>query len=384
MAAIAVIAAATTPFNIMCFTWNADGLRLCETMSQNRADQTRQRGFGVFKSACTAPDFFEDIRDAIKAKRPALTIMVTENEANGGSYFHSNLLPDAMPEIGYVLLDKETFNNIGETNDRSIRISVYTRLELVPQFRSQQRLLARFFGESEKATCKQSSRISGAIAIYIQHEVYGRFAFIAAHLPLGSTMSDISSTIDRDTYRAVIRATNQLCLIHIMDKLVNSLAAPDRPDHIFLLGDLNYDITVPGRRVADVISEVATNFTVQALRNLRQYDELRRALEEPPLFGFKEGVAAEGPLFPPTSRLLRGRGPNCNIERGANRIDVSCFGDVNEITAHVGWHDRILYRDTLTSPYLIHCTEYNRIDVKNLHESTHAAVIGLYELRPIR
>lgn len=373
----------TQPFNIMCFSWNAAGLRLCETMSQNSANSVRQSGFGVFKDTCVAPDFFEDIRDTIRAKRPALTVMVTEDEATKGSYFHSNLLTNAMPEIGYILLHKEKFDNATEGNG-SVRISIYTRIELLSQFRSQQRLLTRFFGTGTTVACNQSTRSSGAVAIYIQHEVYGRFAFIATHLPLGTTMVDISPTIDYDSYRAVIRATNTLCLIAIMDKLISSLPVNERPDHILLLGDLNYDISIPGRRTADIITDITANITAQSLRNIRQYDELRRAMEEAPLLGFKEGASGEGPLFLPTSRLVRGRGVSCEINRTTARVDPSCFGNLTEPTAHIGWHDRILYKDTLTSPYIMHCTEYNRIDIKNIHESTHAAVAGLYELRPIK
>ena len=369
---------ANLPFNIMCFSWNAAGLRLCETMSQSKANNARQGAIGVFKSSCVAPNFFEDIRDAIRQKLPALVVMVTEDEASTGSYFHSNLLPEAMPEIGYTRLRNEKFDKPTEGNG-SIRISIYTRVELVDQFKLQG-LVARLFGDNSvtTATCQQYGRVSGAIAIYVQHEVYGRLAFIATHLPLGSILTDLSATMDYDTKRAAIRATNTLCLIHIMDKLVNALPATEHPDYVFLLGDLNYDITVPGRHTI----EIATNLTPQGLRNMRQYDELRRALEEPPLLGFKEGMAGEGPLFAPTTRLVRGRGTNCVLERGAIRIDASCFD--NTPVEQIGWHDRILYKNLLTAPYLVHCVEYNRVDVKNMHESTHAGVAGFYELRPTR
>ena len=104
----------SSPFTIMCFTWNASGLRICETLSQDKADSSR-KGFKLTKRAdCVAPDFFLGIRDLIIQKQPTLVVMTTEDENNKDTYFHSELLPHEMSEHGYTLLKRDVLDNIGE------------------------------------------------------------------------------------------------------------------------------------------------------------------------------------------------------------------------------------------------------------------------------
>lgn len=383
------------PFTIMCFSWNASGLRLCETMSQTKADDAR-KGFRAFitrKQPCLAPDFFEEIRSTINLRQPSIVVMTTQDESNSDTYFHSYLLPASMPEIRYSLLKRDKLSGVGEAasgvptgnpSGSALRISIYAKNDVIGSLRAEERLLSRFFGNDGQleATCSQGDRVSGAIAAYVWHETYGKFAFIATHLPSG--ISSLKVGKDYASYRVASRSANSLCLLKLYNQFIASLQPESLPDHVFLLGDLNYDIVVPGKKNIKVISELASNISAAKLKDLQKYDELKKAMEEVPLTGFEEGVSSEGPLFMPTWRLARGRSDACAPEKDVNKIESSCFGDPNEALGGLGWHDRVLYKEMMTSNYMAHCTDYNRIDVKNMHASTHAGVTAFFEMRSIQ
>jgi hypothetical protein len=392
----------TSPFTIMCFSWNAGGLKLCETMSQSKADDSRT-GFKAFismKRPCLAPDFFEEIRNTIDLRRPSLVVMTTQDEDSKDTYFHSDLLPTLMPEIGYSLLKRDKLNKVGEVasglipqrvktgipSGSALRISIYANYTVIQGLRVEEKILTKFFSNNGQVetTCDQGDRISGAIASYVWHEDYGKFAFIATHLPSGASTLKIGNDLDYASYRAASKSSNTLCLLKIYNQFVSSLPIESRPDHIFLLGDLNYDIVIPGKNHAEILSALSANITVAKLKDLQQYDELKKSLDEVPLVGFKEGVSSEGPLFVPTWRLARGRPDSCNLGKEITRMDVSCFGGSNDPLGGIGWHDRILYKELMTSNYMAHCTDYNRIDVRNMHASTHAGVTAFFEMRSIQ
>lgn len=390
------------PFSIMCFSWNASGLKLCETMSQSKADASR-RGFRAFitaKQPCLAPDFFEEIRGVINNKRPSLVVMTTQDEDSSDTYFHSDLLPSSMPEIGYSFLKRDTLVGVGEIasgvpqtrvptknpSGSALRISVYARGELMSGFRMEEKAIAKFFRNDGQVEykIKQDDRISGAIGAYVWHETYGKFAFIATHLPSGTNSLKVGKGLDYASYRAVSKSANNLCLISLMNELVDSLSPESKPDHVFLLGDLNYDIVIPNRKNIEIISDLTSNITAARLKDLQQYDELKTAMKEVPLSGFKEGVSSEGPLFMPTWKLARGRPNSCSPGRDTVKVDASCFADPSEALGTIGWHDRILYKEMMTSNYMAHCTEYNRVDILNMHASTHAGVTAFFEIRSVR
>lgn len=392
----------TAPFNIMCFSWNASGLRLCETMSQNKADAAR-KGFKAFitmKQPCLAPDFFDEIRVIINAKLPSLVVMTTQDEDSNGTYFHAEFLPSSMSEMGYFLLKREIFGGIGELasgvpqirvpsgkpSGSALRISIYALNALMPGLKLEEKLMSNFFSNNGQveAKCNQGGRTSGAIGAYVWHETYGKFVFIATHIPYGADSLGINQELDYISYRAAIRSTNTLCLISLMNKFVNSLSQQSRPDHIFLLGDLNYDIVIPGRKNIEIISELTANISANKLKDFQKNDELKKAMEDIPLEGFKEGVSGEGPLFMPTWRLARGRPDSCVPSNDTTKISTSCFDNSGIEFGGIGWHDRILYKEMMTSNYIAHCTDYTRLDIKNMHASTHAGVTAFFEMLPIQ
>lgn len=391
----------TTPFSIMCFSWNAAGLRLCETMSQSKADDAR-KGFKAFismKQPCLSPDFFEGIRSVIRDKQPSIVVMVTEDEDRSDTYFHSDLLPAAMPEIGYGLLKRDKLEGVGEAASKvpqikvptgkpsgsALRMSIYAQNAVLPGLRVEEKLIKKFFGNDGQVEgiCRQGDRISGAIAAYVWHETYGKFVFIAANIPSGADSLKVGKGLDYASYRVATKSANNLCLISLLNKFVDALPAESKPDHVFLLGDLNYDVVVPNKRNIEVITELASNLSAVKLKELQNSDELKLALNDAPLKGFKEGVSNEGPLFMPTWRLARGRPDSCSPAADATRVDITCFGDPDEALGGIGWHDRILYKENMTSHYMAHCLTYNRLDVLNMHASTHAGITALFEMRPV-
>lgn len=392
------------PFTIMCFTWNASGLRLCETLSQDKANLSR-KGFFVTKKPCLTPNFFEEIRIAINTRQPGLVVMSTQDEDSNDTYFHSKLLPNSMTEIGYSLLKRDKLDGVGEAasgvvltrvptgtpSGSALRISIYARNEIIKDLHVEnihQKGILNFFSRNNKAvstktTCVQGNRISGAIATYVWHDMYGKFVFIATHLPSGVKPLRIRKDLDYQSYRAASKSANNICLIKLYNEFITSISQDLRPDHIFLLGDLNYDIVIPDKRNVEIISELASNLSAAKLKSLQKFDELNKAMEDVPLNGFKEGVSAEGPLFMPTWRLARGRRDACSPSDNINSVQTSCFGAPNDELGSVGWHDRILYKELMTSNYIAHCTDYNRIDIKNIHASTNAGVLGFFEMLPI-
>lgn len=376
------------PLTIMTFSWNAAGLRLCETLSQNKADMARV-GFKAkitFKQSCLAPNFFEDIRTEIRNRAPHLVVITTQDEDSSDTYFHSDVIPEVLSEIGYTMIKRDKQEGItdstigrpvtGTPSGGAIRMSIYARDGQAMFFTHQEQSLDKFFGNNGQTNMviKQGSRIVGAIASYINHDVFGRFVFIAAHLPSGADDLQINKNMPYESYRAAMRASNSLCFISMLHKFVDSVSPEMRPEHVFILGDLNYDIIIPGKSSVQVISELSNNLSQESIRNVAQYDELKKALLEPPLLGFKEGINGGGPTFMPTWKLARNRPDSCAPSTGS-KVDITCFD-----SGVVGWHDRIIYSDK-TTQFVTTCQYYNRLDVNNMHASTHAGILALFNVK---
>lgn len=383
--------------NVMCFSWNASGLKLCETASQDKADKAR-KGFMAFvsrKKPCLAPDFFEEIRNAIRSKSPGLVVMTTQDEDVTDTYFHAEFLPHSMGEIGYTLLKRDKLDGIGEAASRgyvdtvptgtpsgsALRMSVYGRNNLLPELKVGEKKIANFFSQNDgqiEYSRPDTGRVSGAICSYVWHDAFGKFAFIAAHLPSGAEALKVGQGMPFDKYRAASVASNTLCLLEVGHKFVEDLPADSKPDHIFLMGDLNYDIVDPGKTNRQTIDGVTADLSLPKLKELRKKDELFQNKDKHPIDGFKEGPNDDGPMFLPTWRLQRKRDASCS---GDKSVPSACFVTPNADLGGIGWHDRILYQEMGTSHYSINCLAYNRLDVENMRASTHAGVTALFEIK---
>jgi len=376
----------------MCFSWNADGLRLCETLSQSEANDNRSgvKGILSFKKPCVVPNFMSEMQTKIDQKKPGLVVIVTENEDANGTYFHSNLLPFLMKDINYGFLIRNKLEGIGEVasgyiqqgiptgvpSGSAVRISIFARNDMVNMFYSDY--------QHEEITFKQKGKLVGSTVVYLNHINYGKFAFIALDIPSGINYMRIGTDLSYNQYRAATKAANTLCLINVLNKFIDSLDDASKPKFVFLLGDFNYDVNVPGKNNADILYSIVSDPTVQKLKDLQNYDELKKAKTDIPLIDFKEGVNDEGPVFLPTWKLSRERTDSC-VPSQNNKIGIDCFGKRDEQLKGFGWHDRILFKNIAGnersgSNYMIRCDSYDRVDMGNMHKSTHAGVIGFYSI----
>lgn len=363
---------------ILAFSWNAAGLRICESLSSEKVEKARKGIKSVFRKSCVAPNFFNNIRDLIITKKPILVVMVTEDESGSGSYFHSKFLPNIMPELGYNLINKQSKSASSEFDtDESIKkiptgdpkgsllqISIYstsTQFTVSPKV--------------DTIQCSQGSllksRKSVGIAVHLQHPQLGKLTFIAVQLTAGP-MGKLATKMLYPEYRTSTRASNNLCLTDLITKFINSLE--QKPNGVFILGDFNYDVVISGRDPHDIIDYVSKNYTTTNVQQLHEHDELKREMKQGLLPGFNEGVDNNGPMFLPNFRLNRGRDEKCQ-----SNLSASCYNSSSKIGG-IGWHDRILYKNIDSAPYFIKCKDYSRLDILSMQSSTHCGVIGQFEL----
>ena len=417
-------------FTIMIFSWNASGLKICETINQRNINQTNSKTTKIntiSTNNCITPDFFEEIRNAIKQTSPELVVMVTENEDTKGSYFHSDFLPNTMKEIslansgGYTLLKANTLDDVGITdfgNDdiitgspsgSSLRMSIYAQSDIIDDVYIEEKSLSDIFKKYKGIAAMKTEILGKAIGMIITqvvHKLYGKFIFIGLHLSALDDNQQDHTFDDYATDRANTILTNNLILLRVLDGLKTSnntnvasssskntsnsrsrSGSDNRssnnqkpmPEHIFLMGDMNFDISVPNKSPQDVITELANNLTSNKIRELLKYDELYISKAHLPLRDYIEGVDNVGPLFMPDWKLTRGRADSCDTDEKVTKIDISCFDVTNEYGS-VGWHSRILYKDSEQSNWITKCTSYNRLDIGNMKYSNHAGVVGFYDI----
>lgn len=384
-------------FRIMSFFWNADGLRVCETAIQTEANRARKGYFGK-KYPCVAPDFFEGIRSLIRANAPVLVAMGTAEEASSGTYFHSDFLPSRMSDIGYRLLKRDKLDSVGEipsghsldrkdVTNSAVRLSIYAQIDILPEFASQERALKRLIGDDgqETSTCQARSlnkAKGGAIASYVWHPVYGRFAFVCAHLPTGV----VTTGRDYTRFRAAVRDANSVCLYNLLQSLVYDLDDTEgHVDHVILFGDLGYEVGGDSTALA-LANRLVQNVSTSTFRDLLKYDELTQDLKRSALLGFSEGVGGQGPMFMPTWKLKRGRSSSCSPNEKTSKISVpatECFDAPQSKMERPSWRARILTMENGESPYTLTTSYYNRFDEGNTKLSSSAGVVAILDLVPL-
>lgn len=403
---------ADSSFSIMCFSWNAAGLRFCSTMFEHEKEQ------GFFarmasKSNCVTPDFFDDISKIIRDKNPSLVVMSTQDEDSSNTYFHAEFLESEMSRLKYRQLKRDKLDGVGETASRNppdpklipsgkpggsaLRMSIYARNDVFDVLEIQEKKLSDFFKANKiprTFKCEKDSTVSGAIATYVTHPTFGKFAFITVHLPLGTAAAKYTRGMKYKDFRQNIMVTNNFCLQQMKNKFLHSIEDPKmKPDHIILMGDFNSDILVDtGGVVVDLpkIREWTASVDATKIKQLQDWDEMKAVKgSNGVLEGFKEGIGGNGPWFVPTWRLRRGRPEPCSLSGNVTQTEKaadlgSCFEKPSEDWGGFGWHDRILYMDAIgQSHYATHCLTYNRIDVMNMHHSTNAGVIATFEMKPV-
>lgn len=390
-------------FSILIFTWNAGGLRLCETTSQAKANSDRSGFFqSIFTKPCTAPDFFETVRSIIVTKKPSLVLITTQDEDNSNTYFHSDLLPNVIIPLNYSLLKRNKLESTGEnksvfkdvpnvnSSGTAMRVSIFINNSEIDNMTLDEPLLHKKFGTNGQLYTVQNNnnRMLGANASYVNHKKYGKFVFITVHLPGSLDSLNVNIPRDFEFYRATMQASSTLFILSAMSKFVYDIEDSLRPQHVFLIGDMNYDIVIPNKTPYDMVKDlVSSPITLDRLKNLQKYDELLSSRNVLPFRGFKEGVNDMGPLFLPDWRLTRGRNAaNCNIDLNAvppkNTVGMECYDTSNGNLSSLGWHNRILYIDVQGSAwgFTTYCSMYERLDKDNITASSNAAIWGMFNM----
>jgi hypothetical protein len=372
-------------YKIMVFSWNTQSVGLCETMNPNVAAYNRESyssyipGLTTWQYSTNIPDFFDKWKRLVQIKDPDLVVIGFQEDRFPGSYFHSHLLPEQMPEIGYGLVKRTKLMGIGVTSykgllsadpfERGIRVSIYAKKELVSKIEeeeSEMRAIIGNDGQSEYVCSSSLTRSKGATASYIMIPGFGRLAFICCHLPF-----DARSLIDeRIDENGMLRQNklneSNICFNNIIENLV--LYKKPNPTHVIYFGDFNYRLA--DYRPAD---EIASEFLKEDKsfihRMYNDYDELKDQMSRKNIYEFSEGEIN----FLPTCKMSKKGTRDKYGRRGWNtgkykqRVPSYC--------------DRILYQKFGEDGRELRCDYYDRFDFGNvMSKSDHAAVVGVFTL----
>lgn len=374
-------------YRIMVFSWNTASISLCETMDQNIADYNRASycdyipGVTTWKYSSNIPDFYPKFAQLLVDTDPDLVVIGFQEDRYPGSYFHSHLLPEEMPKIGYGLVKRTKLMGIGITTykgilngdlfERGLRVSIYAKNDLVPLIMKEEAEMRTFIGNDGQCEYVCSSFITrgkGATASYVILPGFGRLAFICCHLPFNA-----DSLITERVYKNQMLRQNEInqsniCFNNIIENLV--LFKQPMPTYVIYFGDFNY-------RVADLrpAKEVADDFlNEKSIANIYEHcDEMKEQMRRGNIYNFSEGIHDRGPEFTPTCKMIKGRNPDDNESNQWNT------GKYNQRVP--SWCDRILYNKFTRTNQDIICTYYDRFDVGEvMAKSDHAGVIAILEL----
>lgn len=390
-------------YRILVFSWNTESVSLCETMDPEIAASNRISyssfipGITTWKYSCDIPDFYPKLSQFILENSPDLVVIGFQEDRYPGSYFHSHLLPEEMPKIGYDLIKRTKLMGIGVTSykgalkgdpfERGLRLSIYGKKELVSiieKEESEMRVAMGNDGQSEYVC--SLFRGKGAVVSYIMLPGIGRLAFVCCHLPFNS-----KSLINERVYRNKMLRQNEInhsniCFNNIVENLI--LYKHPIPTHVIYFGDFNYRISDP-RPASEVANEINRNVNdISYFECLYiNQDELKDQMNRRNIYEFQEGINNKGPLFMPTCKLLRGRNPNISdniYDHGQIPIGTDYWNTGTHDQRVPSWCDRILYtkigNQTTDNNNLV-CIYYNRFDVGMvMSKSDHAGVIGMFDL----
>lgn len=185
---------------------------------------------------------------------------------------------------------------------------------------------------------------------------FGSLAFLNVHLPFSS--------------RSIIKSNERhpalLWQAQCLEELYGECVKEYSPDHIIVLGDLNFRVQLRSEQASTIAKNLFTKDQKEYIKELlAEADELRLLINYPhsTLPKLLEGINNYGPTFLPTCKLAHNREPT-NIAREG----VYKCGKLDQRTP--SWCDRILYTQN------IECVEYDRWDYGNMNLSDHAAVLA--------
>jgi hypothetical protein len=408
-------------FKVLCFVWNAAGLRICETETTHIQKKARDKNFFSLLlegksiseegNSCVEPQFFDAIEQAIYIKKPDIVVFVTEDEALDQTYFHERFLPENMDKLrseesgGHdqflLVTDPQILENVGMTYGKfdiedtqgrkltmkpsgtALRVSVYAGehkfSDRVDKNAWQIEYENKYSGNEIDT---QGNRHSGTIysCFKISKLINGKKLFITRLMiiavSLGDNIEDIvpqsdcqrkKQPLSNKEKRRIAKSANNLTLIKFLDKVdkkICDLQGIEVPNTI-LLGDFAYNIQAKKTTDQETI------------------DEFLEAIQEYPLLGYEEWATNLNFNY----RLLRKREKECfsKLDNYKNEPkNVNCYVVPNQPENEIeyGLHDRIIYKKNDAS--VIYCDHYGEIDYTGINMSTHAATLGHYNISIIK
>ncbi len=370
-------------YRILVFSWNTESISLCETMDQDLADKNRAGYFKTWTTApCTVADFFSSFTKLISKVNPDIVVIGFQEDRKPGSYFHSDLLVEKMPALGYELVKRTRLMGVGVTTTkgmlrgelvtRGLRSSVYAKTGLVP------RLLV---AEDNYICSSANTRGKGALAIYLTLPEGFTLAFISCHLPF-----DAKSLVNERLKKNPMLRQNELnysniCFNGIIENLV--LDRLPTPTHLIYFGDFNYRIN--NKQPASILAReiIQRHNNLEYIHELYRSDELYQQTEKGNIYRLSEGGDGQGPTFLPTCKLVKERSIDCTFPDNMSTARANGCYSTGKLDQRVpSWCDRILYgKFNEKAAENLRCTYYDRFDTGHaMSLSDHAGVIAIFEL----
>jgi hypothetical protein len=340
------------------------------------------------KVDCTVPSIAYKIsEDLNNAKDIFLVVISTEDEPSKNTYLHSDILPVVMKEKNFYKLKSYKISKVGKDSNNASRMSIYAHNDLKNDFVLEEKeIKLNFHNDGVFGKRKDDEgRHLGAIVALVWHPNFGRFAFTNVNLPTRDR--SFVSYDEYKRYRAYLATSNASFLNTLVSKL-NTIKKYKKPEYIIITGNLNFDIVPKDElKLKSFISKLESDegFRISDLREMHQYDELRKGIDYGfYLIKFLEGESNSGPLFLPTGPLKQNRPESCSPKKSEMmKLPKGCFVNNGEMTL-LGWRERIIYNELEDSDsgYMMHCVDYDRIDIGEMNKGHNAGVYSLFQLLP--
>ena len=368
--------------SVFCFSWNTQSTRLCESLDPEEIKEYRSGYFTQYtQSDCEIADFLEELETFVINNDPTILVFSLQEDAQPGSYFHSDLLQKEMPKIGYTLYERNKLIGAGITTYtkktlRGLRISVYVKTEFVEYFAIPDKI------GSNQIYNPNWTQGKGATSINILLPNNKILTVINTHLPFNA-----KSLFESKEYQdPMIRQDALLKSNVFFNTFVQKLVFFDykdvpKSDHVLIMGDLNYRV----EPYIDYSAELTTQNILETVydtslqfEDVLIHDELYQQREKGNIYYFLEGVDDQGPMFPPTCKMKIEKEEISREKREStgyeNIVDTSSYLFGKEDQRVGSFCDRILYTEN------INCLFYDRFEHGMMNESDHAGIIGLYEI----
>lgn len=391
---------------IMSFSWNADGTKICESLSRSHLGKNRpkwQRSIRIDRGTCEKPKFWLEVSKDILEETPDIVFVTTTGEDSTSSFFHEEFLPFQMSslefnhdgeEITWLQFSYEKLSNVGDVpsglkvdltpqpNGTALRSSVYVTSDLFDHYK---KFTEKHIG-SRKAIATSTftfhAKKAGAIAHYIRYGPLNWQTLALISIDLASSFHMVSKFKSYIAYRELTRAANLLALDKFLRRLVYSenKINGSKIDDVVISGDFDYDVLFEPDEAKSQL-EARDRFGLKYFLDRDEFINVMKEGKESVLGDFMEGKGGKGPEFFPNWRLKYGRPVSCHKE---DKFSIECLAKKSPIGdketesgwPSIGWHDRMIY-----TKEAIDCLDYYKVDHLSMNRSTHAGIVGTFKIK---